>query len=337
MSLGNITNWKSFSDKSGNFQRPQTVFRSRVSKESGSKFPAESGRYHLYVSYACPWAHRVLIARKLKGLEDIIPFTSVHWLLKDGGWRFATAEDNDAEGENVTLDPLHEGFTHLRQVYFESDPDYQARFSVPVLYDKIQKVTVNNESSEILRMFGTEFDDVIDQKYRLVSLYPEALQSQIDELQAWHYDAINNGVYKCGIATTQEAYERAVTDLFEALDKFEKHLESTGGPYWFGQNITEVDIRLYVTIIRFDPVYVQHFKCNIRDIRSGYPRIHKWLRNLYWNIPAFKETTNFLHIKNHYTKSHTPINPISITPVGPLPHILPLDEEVTAVKAIGQL
>ncbi|KAM6483775.1 glutathione S-transferase [Trichoderma sp. SZMC 28011] len=334
MSNGNITsNWKSFSDKSGNFQRPPAVLREKVSKEPGAKFPAEKGRYHLYVSYACPWAHRILIARKLKGLEDIIPFTSVHWYLKDGGWRFATAEDTDAEGENVTPDPLHEGFTHLRQVYYETDPDYQARFSVPVLYDKIQKVIVNNESSEILRMFGTEFDDIIDEKYRNVVLYPEALQSQIDEAHSWHYDNINNGVYKCGIASTQEAYERAVTELFEALDKCEKHLASTEGPFWFGKNLTEVDVRLYVTIVRFDPVYVQHFKCNIRDIRSGYPHIHKWLRNLYWNVAGFKETTNFLHIKNHYTKSHTPINPLSITPVGPLPHILPLDEEVAAVKA----
>ncbi|KAL6793025.1 glutathione S-transferase [Trichoderma sp. SZMC 28012] len=328
-----IYNWKSFSDKSGNFQRPPAVLREKVSKEPGAKFPAEKGRYHLYVSYACPWAHRILIARKLKGLEDIIPFTSVHWYLKDGGWRFATPEDTDAEGENVIPDPLHEGFTHLRQVYYETDPDYQARFSVPVLYDKIQKVIVNNESSEILRMFGTEFDDIIDEKYRNVVLYPEALQSQIDEAHSWHYDNINNGVYKCDIASTQEAYERAVTELFEALDKCEKHLASTEGPFWFGKNLTEVDVRLYVTIIRFDPVYVQHFKCNIRDIRSGYPQIHKWLRNLYWNVAGFKETTNFLHIKNHYTKSHTPINPLSITPVGPLPHILPLEEEVAAVKA----
>ncbi|KAL9473471.1 hypothetical protein ACSS6W_007851 [Trichoderma asperelloides] len=252
-------------------------------------------------------------------------------------WRFVTPEDNDAEGENAVPDPLHEDFTHLRQVYYETDPDYQARFSVPVLYDKIQKKIVNNESSEILRMFGTEFDDIIDPKYRGVSLYPEALQSQIDEVQAWHYDDINNGVYKCGIASTQEAYEHAVTELFGALDKVESHFSSTGGPYWFGQSLTEVDIRLYVTMIRFDPVYVQHFKCNIRDIRSGYPHIHKWLRNLYWNIPAFKETTNFHHIKNHYTKSHTPINPYAITPVGPLPHILPLDKEVAAVEVAAQL
>ncbi|PON20579.1 glutathione S-transferase [Trichoderma gamsii] len=337
MSNGNITNWKSFSDEKGNFKRPQAVLRNSISNKPGSKFPAERNRYHLYISYACPWAHRILIARKLKGLEDIIPFTCVHWLLKDGGWRFVTAEDNDAEGENAVPDPLHEGFTHLRQVYYETDADYQARFSVPVLYDKIQKTIVNNESSEILRMFGTEFDDIIDPKYRDVSLYPKALQSQIDEVHEWHYDNINNGVYKCGIASTQEAYERVVTELFEALDKVEDHLASTGGPYWFGQSLTEVDIRLYVTVIRFDPVYVQHFKCNIRDIRSGYPNIHKWLRNLYWNIPAFKETTNFHHIKNHYTKSHTPINPLSITPVGPLPHILPLDREVAAVEAAAQL
>ncbi|KAL7930149.1 hypothetical protein V8C35DRAFT_324580 [Trichoderma chlorosporum] len=183
-SNGNITsNWRSFSDKSGNFQRPPAVLREKVSKEPGAK-------YHLYVSYACPWAHRISIARKLEGLDNIIPFTS------------------------------------------------------------IQKVIVNKESSEILRMFGTEFDDIIDEKYRNV---------------------------------------RAVTDPFTALVKSEKHLAPTEGPYWFGKDITEVDIMLYVTLIRFDVVYVQHFKYNIRDIRSGYPCLHKWLRNLYWNVPAFKK------------------------------------------------
>jgi putative glutathione S-transferase len=175
------------------------------------------------------------------------------------GWRFVTAEDGDVEGENAVPDPLHEGLTHLRQIYYETDADYQARFSVPVLYDKIQKTIVNNESSEILRMFGTGVsldhtleasimhdltDDIIDPKYRNVSLYPEALQSQIDEVHEWHYDNINNGVYKCGIASTQDVYERVVTELFEALDKVENHLASTGGPYWFGQDLTEVDIRL---------------------------------------------------------------------------------------------
>jgi len=205
---------------------------------------------------------------------------------------------------------------------------------VPVLYDKKTKKIVSNESSEIIRMLGTEFDDLIEEKYRSIVLFPKNLQSQIEETNEWTYDLINNGVYKSGFATTSEAYEKAVVALFEALDRAEKHLASqTEGPYYFGKNITEADIRLYVTLIRFDPVYVQHFKCNIRDIRSGYPRLHKWMRNLYWNHAEFKDTTQFDHIKWHYTRSHTHINPLSITPLGPLPHILPLEEEVPAAVA----
>ncbi|KAL1866589.1 hypothetical protein VTK73DRAFT_4670 [Phialemonium thermophilum] len=336
---GGIADWVKPGDTSGEFKRQQSSFRNWVSREKGAQFPAEKGRYHLYVSYACPWATRTLIARKMKGLEDIITMSSVHWLLGQKGWRFPTPEDDDAPGEAVIPDPVpgHEKFTHLRDIYFQSNPDYAGRFTVPVLYDKIQQVIVNNESSEILRMFGTEFDDIIEEKYRTVVLYPKELQQQIDEAHEWQYDKINNGVYKSGFATTQEAYERNVLALFEALDKAEAHLAAQkDGPYWFGRNITEVDIRLYVTIIRFDPVYVQHFKCNIRDIRSGYPALHRWLRNLYWNVPAFKDTTNFLHIKNHYTKSHPQINPKGITPVGPLPDILGLDEEVTAVAAAAK-
>lgn len=275
----------------------------------------------------------MIIARKLKGLEDYISVSSVHWHLGEKGWRFPTAEDTDAEGENVVPDPCHPDFTHLRDIYFESDPNYEGRFTVPVLYDKTARTIVNNESSEILRMFGTAFDDQLDQAHRDLVLYPTALQKEIDEAHAWQYDLINNGVYKSGFATTAEAYQKNVTALFEALDRAEKHLEESEGPFYFGKQLTEVDIRLFVTIIRFDPVYVQHFKCNIRDIRSGYPYLHKWMRNLYWNHLAFKETTNFLHIKNHYTQSHTQINPFSITPVGPLPNILPLDEDVPAVKA----
>ncbi|KAF3767746.1 hypothetical protein M406DRAFT_254574 [Cryphonectria parasitica EP155] len=328
-----VTNWVDPKDKSGEFKRQVSSFREWISSEPGAKFPPEKGRYHLYISYACPWATRVIIARKLKGLEDFITVSAVHWSLGEKGWRFPTAEDKDIEGENVIPDPLHEDFTHLSEVYFESDPNYGGRFTVPILYDKKQKIIVNNESSEILRMFGTVFDDQLDEGHRNVVLYPAALRTQIDEAGEWHYDKINNGVYKSGFATTQEAYDKNVTALFEALDRAEAHLAAGEGPYYLGKELTEVDIRLFVTIIRFDPVYVQHFKCNIKDIRSGYPHIHKWMRNLYWNVPAFKETTNFLHIKNHYTKSHTQINPYSITPRGPLPDILPLDKEVPAVEA----
>lgn len=220
---------------------------------------------------------------------------------------------------------------------------------MPTLYDKIQQKIVNNESSEILRMLNTEarppypfpkttqltcsqFNDLLDEEHAKVDLYPVPLRTEIDAANEWQYDQINNGVYKSGFATTQPAYEKAVTTLFSALDRAESHL-SSNKPYWFGDQLTEVDIRLFVTIIRFDPVYVQHFKTNIRDIRSGYPALHRWMRNLYWNVPAFKDTTNFLHIKNHYTRSHTQINPLSITPLGPVPDILPLEEEVAAVGA----
>ncbi|KAH1572050.1 SPS-sensor component ptr3 [Aspergillus fumigatus] len=332
-SAGKITDWVDPKDKSGEFKRQQSVFRNFISREPGAQFPPEKDRYHLYVSYACPWAHRTLITRKLKGLEDIISFTSVHWHLGENGWRFATA-DEEVAGENVTPDPLHPDFTHLRAIYFSNDPDYTGRFTVPVLFDKKTQRIVSNESSEIIRMFYYEFDDFLPEKYRNVDLYPPALRSEIDATNDWTYNDVNNGVYKSGFATTQEAYEKAVTTLFASLDRIEAHLsKDANSPYFFGSSITEVDIRLFTTIIRFDPVYVQHFKCNIRDIRSGYPAIHRWVRRLYWDVPAFRETTNFEHIKKHYTKSHKQINQFAITPVGPVPDILPKDEEVRAVAA----
>jgi glutathionyl-hydroquinone reductase len=330
-----ITDWVKPGDKSGEFKRAPSVFRNWISTEEGAEFPAEKGRYHLYVSYACPWATRTLIARKLKGLEEFVSFSVVHWHMGEKGWRFPTPEDKDAAGENVIPDPLpgHEEFTHLRHIYFSVNPQYEGRFTVPLLFDKKAQTIVSNESADILRMFGSVFDSQLPSEYAKVDLYPEALRAKIDEDGEWTYDKINNGVYKSGFATTQTAYENNVLALFEALDKAEKHLAESKGPYWFGDSITETDIRVFVTLIRFDPVYVQHFKCNIRDIRSGYPHLHQWMRNLYWNHPAFKDTTNFLHIKNHYTKSHVQINPFSIAPVGPVPDILPLEEEVVAVKA----
>ncbi|KAI0469450.1 glutathione S-transferase [Xylaria cf. heliscus] len=335
-----ITNWVAPGDKTGEFKRQASSFREWISDEPGARFPPEKGRYHLYVSYACPWAHRTLIARKLKGLEDFVSFSVVHWHMGDKGWRFPTTTDTDAAGENVTPDPLpgHESYTHLRHVYFGVEPSYAGRFTVPVLFDKKTKTIVNNESSEILRMFGRVFNSQLSEPYASLDLYPEALREKIDEAGEWTYDKINNGVYKSGFATTQEAYEKNVVALFEALDRAESQLKTSGGPYFFGDVLTETDIRLYVTLIRFDPVYVQHFKCNIRDIRSGYPALHKWMRQLYWGHPsaAFKDTTNFLHIKNHYTKSHTQINPFSICPVGPLPDVLPLDAEVPAVAAAAK-
>jgi len=351
---GKITDWVAPGDKSGEFKRQVSQYRNFISRKPGAEFPPEKDRYHLYVSYACPWAHRTLIVRKLKGLEEIIPFTSVHWHMQEkgigmaprrwhnsdanlqSGWRFAT-DDEKLPGENVTPDPLHSDAVHLRDIYFGVNPDYTGRFTVPLLYDKKNKTIVSNESSEIIRMFYTEFDDLLPEKYRDVVLFPENLQAQIEETNAWTYDDINNGVYKSGFATTQEAYERNVQQLFASLDRVEAHLQRHAAPFYFGAALTEADVRLYTTIVRFDPVYVQHFKCNIRDVRSGYPAIHAWLRNLYWNVPAFGSTTQFEHIRKHYTKSHKQINQFAITPVGPLPDILPLGEEVAAVKyAVAQ-
>ncbi len=232
---------------------------------------------------------------------------------------------------------MHPDFTHLRDLYFAADRDYAARFTVPVLWDKKKQTIVSNESAEIIRMLYTEFDDLLPEQFKAangnVDLYPERLRHEIDETNAWTYDDINNGVYKSGFATTQEAYENNVRKLFSSLDRAEADLAKSSGPFYFGDKITEADVRLYTTIVRFDPVYVQHFKCNIKDIRSGYPNLHKWLRNLYWTVPAFGETTEFEHIKKHYTKSHKQINQFSITPVGPLPDILKLDEEVPAAAA----
>lgn len=328
----NILNWVDPKDKSGEFKRQTSVFRNFISAKPGAEFPPEKGRYHLYVSYACPWAHRTLIVRKLKGLEDFISYTSVHWEMLEKGWRFATPDEKVA-GANTTPDPLHPEFTHLRDIYFNQNPNYEGRFTVPTLYDKKAKKIVSNESSEIIRMLYCEFDDQLPEEYKKLDLFPEALRNKIEETNEWTYNDINNGVYKSGFATTQEAYERNVKQLFASLDRAEAHLASSPGPYYFGEHITEADVRLFTTIIRFDPVYVQHFKCNLRDIRSGYPAIHRWLRKLYWDVPAFGETTEFEHIKKHYTKSHKQINPFSITPLGPEPPILPKDEEVPAVKA----
>lgn len=247
------------------------------------------------------------------------------------GWRFAEASEK-VPAENVTSDPLHPEFTHLRQIYFDTDPEYKGRFTVPTLYDKKKRTIVSNESSEIIRMFYTEFDDLLPEKFRSVQPYPERLRKEIDETNQWTYENINNGVYKCGFATTQEAYEKAMKPLFDSLDRVEAHLARGVEPYYWGDHVTETDIRLYTTIVRFDVVYVQHFKTNLRDIRSGYPYIHRWLRNCYWDTPAFRETTQFEHIKKHYTKSHRQINPHSITPMGPLQNILKKEEEVPSAK-----
>ncbi|ODV93765.1 hypothetical protein PACTADRAFT_45956 [Pachysolen tannophilus NRRL Y-2460] len=314
-----------FAGEDGQYKRRASVFRDFISSKPGSQFLAEANRYHLYVSYACPWATRCLIVRSLKGLSSIISLSVVHWHMDSEGWRFPSDDD---KCKDATIDHIY-GFKRIKQLYFKANENYDGRFTVPVLWDKKLHTIVNNESSEIIRMLNSEFNHLIDDEHKKkLNLYPTELQKQIDELNSWVYDNINNGVYKTGFATKQEIYENEVLNVFKYLDKAELILKENftkGETYLIGNQLTEADVRLFVTIIRFDPVYVQHFKCNIGMIRHDFPNIHKWMRLLFWTNASFKETTNFDHIKFHYTKSHKYINPHGITPLGPIPNILPLD------------
>ncbi|PMD24321.1 hypothetical protein NA56DRAFT_643553 [Hyaloscypha hepaticicola] len=322
MSSAKEESFKSVIDPvTGEFKRPAAQFRNFISSKPNAEFPPEKGRYHLYVSYACPWAHRTLIMRNLKGLEEVIDFTSVHWYMDLGSvsWLFATPDEN-LPGENVVPDPIN-GAQNIKELYFLANPNYAGRFSVPVLWDKKHKTIVSNESSEIIRMLNTEFDGLVKEEFRDVNFVPAELREKINEMNAWIYDDLNNGVYKSGAAKKQEAYEKAVIAVFESLDRIEAILQSSSGPYLLGSQLTEVDIRLYPTIVRFDPVYVTLFKTNTKTIRDGYPNTHRWLQHLYWDIPAFKETTSFEHIKKHYFTSLTPLNPEGIVPYGPVPNI----------------
>jgi len=308
MSQADISNYKNKDD--GQFRRGQSTFRNFI--EKGGRFAPEKGRYHLYVSYACPWAHRTLIVRKLKGLEDHIAVTVVSPRMGLNGWPFASADSFPG----AEKDP-HNNAQHIKDIYLKIDPDMTARFTVPMLWDTKEKTIVNNESSEIIRMLNSEFETGTGP-----DLYPEKLRSEIDDLNEWVYNTVNNGVYKCGFATSQEAYESNITPLFKSLDRLEKILE--GKDYLVGNTLTEADVRLYTTIVRFDPVYVGHFKCNIGTIRHNYPNLNRWLKNLYWKNDAFKSTTNFEHIKTHYYWSHPHINPTRVVPVGPNQSVEPL-------------
>jgi len=298
--------------KDGSFNRAPASFRNSIQK--GGQFPPEAGRYHLYVSLACPWAHRTLIVRKLKGLEDIIAVSTVSPRMGSDGWPFSNVD----EFPGATTDPVNNS-NHVKDLYLKADPDYGGRFTVPVIWDTKTGTIVNNESSEIIRVLNTDFNDMISPEKAALDYYPANLRQEIDEINAWIYDTVNNGVYKSGFAVTQKAYEAAVHPLFDSLDRIEKILE--GKEYLIGGSLTEADIRLYTTIIRFDPVYHGHFKCNFRTIRGGYPNINRWLKNLYWNNDAFKSTTDFDHIKTHYYWSHPSINPTRVVPVGPIPNI----------------
>jgi glutathionyl-hydroquinone reductase len=292
----------------GRFLRRDSVFRDWVTPDGAAGpagsggFRAEAGRYHLYVSLACPWAHRTLILRALKGLEAAIGVSVVNWLMAEDGWTFT-------EGPGVVPDTVN-GERYLHGVYRKADPGFSGRVTVPVLWDKKTATIVNNESSEIIRMLNSAFDAV---GATPGDYYPPALRPEIDALNARIYDTLNNGVYKSGFATTQEAYEEAVLPLFETLDWLDERLSRQR--YLCGDRLTEADWRLFTTLVRFDCVYHGHFKCNIRRI-VDYPQLWAYTRELYqW--PKIAGTVNFLHIKSHYYQSHRSINPTGIVPLGP--------------------
>jgi putative glutathione S-transferase len=300
--------WYDTDSTGGRFERSQSQFRNWVTIDGSAGptgeagFKAEPGRYHLYVSLACPWAHRTLIFRKLKGLEKMLDVSVVHWYMAENGWTFQS-------GPGVIPDSVNQA-EFMHQVYTTADPRYSGRVTVPVLWDKHQQTIVSNESADIIRMFNSAFDDVgaLEGDY-----YPKELRDEIDSVNARVYDEVNNGVYKAGFATTQQAYEEAVEPLFKALDWLDERLASRR--YLCGNTLTEADWRLFTTLVRFDAVYVGHFKCNLKRI-ADYPNLSGYLRELYqW--PGVKETVDFQHIKGHYYQSHDMINPTRIVPVGP--------------------
>jgi glutathionyl-hydroquinone reductase len=301
--------WYDTKSSGGAFVRKDAAFRNFVTADGSAGptgkggFKAEAGRYHLYVSLACPWAHRTLIFRAIKGLEDLISVSVVHPLMLEHGWTFAT--DFDA----ATGDTLF-GNDYMHQIYTRADPAHTGRVTVPVLWDKETGTIVNNESSEIIRMLGSAFDGLTG---NTTDYYPESLRSDIDAVNALVYPNINNGVYRAGFATAQSVYEEAFHDVFNALDQIEAKL----GDYRYltGDQITEADWRLFTTIVRFDAVYHGHFKCNLRRI-ADYPNLTGWLRELY-QIEGVADTVDMDHIKTHYYASHRMINPTGIVPAGP--------------------
>jgi putative glutathione S-transferase len=301
--------WYDTDKSGGRFERSQSQFRNWVTRDGSpgphgeGGFQAAPGRYHLYVSLACPWAHRTLIFRRLKGLESLIDVSVVNWLMRDQGWTFDP-------GPGVIADPVHHA-KRLYEVYLNADPRYSGRVTVPVLWDRERNTVVSNESADIIRMFNSAFDAVgaADGDF-----YPAPLREQIDALNTRIYDTVNNGVYKAGFATTQAAYEEAVVPLFETLDWLEARLDEHR--YLCGEVLTEADWRLFTTLVRFDAVYVGHFKCNLRRI-ADYRHLSGFLRELY-QMPGIADTVNFQHIKGHYYQSHGTINPTGIVPLGPV-------------------
>ncbi len=301
--------WYDTASTGGRFVRKDAVFRNWVTRDGSpgpsgeGGFPAESGRYHLYVSLACPWAHRTLIVRALKGLEAHVGVSVVHFLMREHGWTF-----DDAPG--VVADPVL-GARYLHELYTAAAPGCTTRVTVPVLWDKQRATIVSNESSEILRMFDSAFDDL---GARPGDHYPAELRPQIDAWNARIYGTLNDGVYKAGFATNQGAYRDAVLDVFATLDALEAHLATNR--YLCGARLTEADVRLFTTLVRFDAVYVGHFKCNVRRL-VDYPHLSAYARDLFQH-PGVAPTVDFDHIKGHYFGSHPTINPTGIVPVGPL-------------------
>lgn len=294
--------WYDTDSHDGKFERQEAQFRDWVEASPEARFPAESGRYHLYVSLACPWAHRTLIMRKLKKLDDHISVSVVSPEMLDEGWTFAGYP-------GATGDTLYR-HQYLRELYTMVDSNITTRVTVPVLWDKQQKTIVSNESADIIRMFNRAFNEITCDE---TDYFPDNLQEEIEQINTLVYHNINNGVYKAGFATTQEAYEDAVNAVFRALDIVEHRLASQR--YLAGTQITEADWRLFTTLIRFDAVYHGHFKCNRQQI-SDYPALNGYMRELYQH-PGVAETVNFDHITRHYYYSHTMINPTQIVPVGP--------------------
>ncbi|HMF67876.1 MAG TPA: glutathione S-transferase family protein [Phyllobacterium sp.] len=300
--------WYDTKDSGGRFIRTESQFRNWVTADGSAGptgkagFKAEPGRYHLYVSYACPWAHRTLIFRALKQLQDVISVSVVDHYMGGEGWTFY-------EKDGATPDYLF-GDKRLHEVYTRADPNYSGRVTVPVLWDKQQNTIVSNESSEIIRMLNSAFNDFGDAS---LDFYPETLRGEIDAINALVYPNINNGVYRAGFATTQEAYEEAFGQLFNALDQVEERLSRQR--YLVGNQLTEADWRLFTTLLRFDPVYVGHFKCNRQRI-ADYPNLSNYTRELY-QVQGVAPTVNMKHIKAHYYGSHKTINPTGIIPVGP--------------------
>ncbi|WP_079213846.1 glutathione S-transferase family protein [Brucella pituitosa] len=295
-------------DEKGGFVRQISGFRNWITPDGSAGptgeagFKAEAGRYHLYVAYICPWASRTLIGRKLKGLEDAISISVVEPALTKQGWRFGDYPGADRDVLN--------GATYMHEIYTKADPHYTGRATVPVLWDKQKQTIVNNESADILRMLNSGFGDLASADF---DFYPEALRSEIDELNEYIYPRLNNGVYRTGFATTQIAYDEAFRDVFKALAVLEEKLDGKG-PFLFGESLTETDIRLFVTLIRFDAAYYGLFKCNLRQLKD-YPALSGWLLRVL-NIPGVRETVNIDHIKRGYY-SIKALNPSGIVPVGP--------------------